>query len=134
MHPAVRVLDPGHAEPDPRGHCWRVWAPIRVEINRSVLTIPTGYTCDGATIPHLVRWLISPDELGHLGPVVHDALTPPGECPAAWIVPPRLYGQAEADRVFRALMEWQGVAPWRCRVAYLAVRVYSVLRARGWRE
>ena len=45
------------------------------------------------------------------------------------MAPPHTYSRAEADRLFRTIMEQEGVAAWRRQAAYASVRLFG---GAGW--
>jgi len=91
-----------------------------------LVIIPRGFRWDLASVPRAVWWLISPNDLGLVGPLVHDWLYRcGGVVPAPHCEPPRHFSRAAADELLRELMARDGVAGWRRRFAYRAVRLFG---------
>jgi len=90
------------------------------------LTVPQGFEFDLASVPRAFWSLIAPFELSIAAPLLHDFLYRyQGEPPAGAIEPPGRYSRLEADRLFRRVMEEEGVARWRRALGYAAVRLFS---------
>ena len=88
--------------------------------------------CQTPTTPPSIWWLISPFDLSIAAPLLHDYLYQHmGNPPPGAIVPPRTYSRAEADDLFRTMMEQEGVPAWRRSLAYAGVRAFGWL---GWRN
>jgi hypothetical protein len=114
------------------GNVWRLEEEYSYQDGGSVITVPQGFRFDLASIPRAFWWLVSPFELSIAAPLLHDFLYHhKGEPPAGSVVPPRAYSRLEADRLFRRVMEVEGVARWRRAPAYAAVRAFGWL---GWKK
>lgn len=95
------------------------------------LVVPEGFRHDFASVPRLLWALVAPLDLG-LASLFHDWLyrhrgrvetlrwTAPG-----WEAVGEPWTREDADRLFGRLMREQGVARWRRRAAYLAVRAFA---------
>lgn len=86
--------------------------------------VPFGFEFDLASIPRFAWRIIAPFELSLVAPLVHD-----------WIYHNvglmGRFSRREADRVFRYLMEESGIAKWRVKAAYSAVRLFG---GRAWKK
>jgi hypothetical protein len=96
------------------------------------IRVPVGFLFDLSSVPRPLWWLIAPFDLSIVAPLIHDFLyryggSPPGNA----VTPPHAYSRAEADRLFRTIMEQEGVARWRRVAAYAAVRAFG---GGGWRK
>ena len=90
------------------------------------LTAFAGYRFDLATVPKLLRWVISPYELGNLAPLFHDMmyeLRGPFPQEPVYITPYRKFTRDEVDELFRHHMEISGVRQWRRNLASRIVRL-----------
>ncbi len=95
------------------------------------LVVPEGFEHDFASIPRLLWSLIAPIDLG-IASIFHDWLyTRAGRAEtlrwtdAGWEAVPEVWTRRDADRLFARLMREQGVARWRRRAAFLAVRAVA---------
>lgn len=114
------------------GNVWRLEEAYSYPDGPNTITVPAGFEFDLASIPRPLWWLISPFELSIAAPLIHDFLSQhKGDPPAGSITPPRIYSRAEADRLFRHIMEIEGVPRWRRLLAYVGVRTFGWL---GWRR
>jgi hypothetical protein len=105
---------------------WVLEAPYAYTDDGHRITVPQGFEFDLASVPRAFWSLIAPFELSIAAPLLHDFLYRyRGEPPAGAIEPTRRYSRLEADRLFRRVMEEEGVARWRRVLAYLAVRWLS---------
>jgi hypothetical protein len=82
--------------------------------------VPSGFTCDGASIPRPFWWIVGhPLEGGPLrAAIIHDHL-----CCQAQTRAERRF----ADTVFAWVMEEMGIGWWRRTAMFLAVRAYATL-------
>jgi hypothetical protein len=102
---------------------WRLEAPYAYTDGETAITIPAGFDFDLSSVPRIFWPLVAPFELSIVAPLVHDFLYRyRGKPPAGSVLPARSYSRAEADAVFRRIMEAENVAWWRRTIAYLAVR------------
>jgi hypothetical protein len=78
--------------------------------------VPAGFVFDFSSIPRALWWLVSPTELGDVGPLCHDARY-------------RMKSgtRKEADQLFLADMKADGIARWKRNAAYSAVRAFGWL-------
>lgn len=106
--------DPTVRRPDPRGP-WVLVDGFEVFDGARRFAIPAGFECDMASIPRAARVAMETTDLGIVAPSCHDYLYRYGGA--------GLYTRADADRLFRDLMAWDGVPWWRRWTAYAAVRV-----------
>jgi len=122
--PVVTYIGPGNV--------WRLEEDYSYQDGDHTITVPAGFEFDLASIPRAFWWLISPFELSIAAPLLHDFLYQhKGDPPPGSIVPPRTYSRAEADDLFRTVMEQEGVPAWRRSLAYAGVRAFGWL---GWRN
>jgi len=140
----ILVLDdplPGLAVRQLNGSQW--WLTLQdYEVRLSIdgcpgmVTVPAGYRYNRASIPEATpAWIINRDDLGCVGPLVHDVLYnqrgdmayPPPGTPRerAWSWPIENYTRAQADGIFYALMIRNFVKPWRALLAYQMVRQFG---------
>lgn len=75
------------------------------------LIIPKGFKTDFASVPRLFWNIISPTELGDIGPIKHD-----------WTYRTGYGTRLEADNIFLDDMKADGIAYWKRYSAYWAVR------------
>lgn len=114
------------------GNVWRLEEDYPYRDGTSIVTVPMGFLFDLASIPRIFWSLIAPFELSITAPLLHDFLYHyRGDPPPGSITPPRRYSRADADRLFREVMEAEGVPGWRRTLAFLAVRAFGWL---GWRR
>lgn len=105
---------------------WVLEAPYAYTDGSHRIMVPQGFEFDLASVPRLFWSVIAPFELSIAAPLLHDFLYRyQGEPPPGAIEPPRRYGRLDADRLFRRVMEEEGVPPWRRLLAYAAVRWLS---------
>ena len=95
------------------------------------LVVPEGFDHDFASVPRLLWFLIAPVDLG-IASIFHDWLyARAGRAETlrwaggAWEPVARPWTREAADRLFARLMREQGVARWRRRAAFLAVRTFA---------
>jgi hypothetical protein len=111
---------------------WRLEAGYAYNDEAHVITVPEGFMFDLSSVPRPLWWLIAPFELSVSAPLLHDFLYRSGGKPRAGSVePPRTYTRLDADRMFRRIMEAEGVAAWRRTLGYAAVRLFG---GGAWRE
>jgi hypothetical protein len=111
------------------GACrWRLERDYGCDHEGRRVTIPGGFEFDLASVPRQVWWLVAPFELSIAAPLIHDFLYRCGGAPPPGaVVPEHRYTRREADRLFLRMMEREGVAAWRRRAAYGAVRAFGGL-------
>ena len=95
------------------------------------LVVPEGFEHDFASVPRPLWALVAPIDLG-IASIFHDWLyVRAGRvgtlrwAGAGWEPVATPWTREDADRLFGRLMREQGVARWRRRAAYLAVRVVA---------
>ena len=111
---------------------WRLETAYTYVDGSTAVTVPAGFEFDLSSVPRPFWPLIAPFELSIVAPLLHDFLySHGGRPPAGSVEPPRTYSRAEADRMFREIMEAEGVAAWRRVLAYGAVRVFGRSAWRG---
>jgi len=76
--------------------------------------VPAGFVFDFASIPRALWWLISPTELGDVGPLVHD-----------YSYRLATGSRAAADKQFLEDMKADGITKWKRNAAYAAVRAFG---------
>jgi hypothetical protein len=107
-----------------RDGLWVLEAPYAYDDHGTRLTVPAGFRFDLASVPRLFWPLVAPFELSIAAPLLHDFLYRcAGELPASAAEPPRRYARRDADRLFREVMEAEGVARWRRDAAWAAARL-----------
>lgn len=94
---------------------WRYNAGTKIAIY-----VPVGFITDFASIPRIARMIIPKLGLWNKAAVVHDYLYR-HDYPGRW------FTRREADIVFRDAMRDLGVAKWKIRVMYRAVRMFGWL-------
>ncbi len=105
---------------------WVLEAPYTYTDDGHRISVPQGFEFDLASVPRAFWSLIAPFELSIAAPLLHDFLYRyRGEPPPGSIEPPRRYSRLEADRLFRRVMEQEGVPRWRRVLAYVVVRWLS---------
>ena len=109
-----------------RARCWRLERPYTYAEDGLRITVPAGFHFDLASVPRPFWWLIAPFELSVAAPLLHDFLYRyAGRPPAGSVEPPRSFSREEADRLFRRVMEREGVPGWRRAAAFWAVRAFG---------
>lgn len=76
--------------------------------------VPKGFVFDFSSIPRALWWLISPTELGDVGPLSHDHS-----------YRTKNKTRKAADEQFLADMKADGIAKWKRNAAYSAVRAFG---------
>ena len=108
------------------GRRWRLERDYAYADGTTTITVPAGFEFDLSSVPRAFWGLIAPFELSITAPLVHDFLYKHrGDPPAGSIDPSRTYTRAEADRLFRRIMEQEGVAGWRRVLGYASVRLFG---------
>jgi hypothetical protein len=108
------------------GGRWRLEQAYDYRDGEHVVTVPAGFDFDLSSVPRLFWFLVAPFELSIAAPLLHDFLYRyGGRPPPGSVQPPRTYSRAEADRMFREIMQAEGVSAWRRVLAYAAVRVFG---------
>jgi Protein of unknown function (DUF1353) len=105
---------------------WQLEADYTYQDGETTITVPQGFRFDLSSVPRAFWSVIAPFELSIVAPLLHDFLYRYGGSPPAGTVDaPRTYTRAEADRMFRTIMEIEGVPAWRRTLAYWAVRTFG---------
>lgn len=85
---------------------------------RRTVVVPSKFVCDLASVPRVVWWLISPSDLGEIGPLLHDWIYRH----AGKINGCEAYTREETDALFNEAMETDNVQPWKRKLAVAAVK------------
>jgi len=93
---------------------WILYSAFRFNDGDGEQEIPKGFVFDFASVPRLFWNLISPTQLGDVGPVKHD-----------WKYKKGIGTREAADKQFLRDMEADGVKWWRRQAAYRAVRMFG---------
>lgn len=100
----------------PDGRTIRLREPYRRVVwcdgRRFEVVVPEGFESDLASIPRIFRGLLGQRGRFNRAALVHD-----------WLYSSGRYSRRTADRVFRAIMEQDGVPTWKIVVMYPGVRV-----------
>jgi hypothetical protein len=102
---------------------WQLWFSFD-GVNHEI-TIPQGYLTDRATVPDVLAPLVSKDDLGVPGPLVHDALCLSRGNLRDHCYPPRTFTSDEAADLFLAICLADDVMPWRAKLAAFCVRTFG---------
>ena len=102
--------------PDESGNILTLTEDLTVTASDRTLTIPSGFSCDGASVPAFLYRLISPpvDSRTAVAAVFHDYCYR-GHAPQ--------FSRKEADQGFYELCVAGGLSPFRARLAYWGVRL-----------
>ncbi len=108
-----------------RTRCWTLVSTFDIALEGHPVRIEPGFRFDLASVPRFLWWFMAPFELSIAAPLVHDWLYRHGGCVtdregAAFCVTRR-----GADRMFRCIMQDQGVHTWRMALAWCAVRAFG---------
>lgn len=114
----IRGCDDGHKP------CCFLVRDYHYNDGTATLTIPRGFHYDCASVPKIFHSFIGPFDLSDVAALVHDFLTRyRGAPPIGCVTPYRTYTRAEADAIFKIIMDQLGVSEWRQNAAWTAVRV-----------
>lgn len=106
--------------PSPDGVTWRLEQPLTYHVGAprsdTVVTVPTGFVTDFATVPRVFWWLIPRWGKHGNAAVLHD-----------FLYHSKLYTRATSDAIFLEALEVLGVSWFTRSVMYVAVRVFG-----GW--
>ncbi|QBQ74834.1 tail assembly-like protein [Caudovirales GX15bay] len=86
---------------------------VDVDDGDDKVTVPKGFTTDGASIPKIAQWMTgwTPwDEPQRWAAITHD-----------WLYTQRGVGKLYADRVFRSVLESEGAPAFKRNVMFIAV-------------
>jgi len=97
---------------------WILCAEFRYNDGAGEKAIPKGFVTDFASIPRLFWNIISPTQLGDVGPIKHDHTYRTGNGT-----------RAAADKQFLADMAADGIGWWKRHTAYRLVRMFG---GRSW--
>jgi hypothetical protein len=121
---------------------------IYMDSNPLTIKVPAGYRYDRSSIPDCLEWIVSKDDLGAIGCLIHDVLYScdgvfsTGKVTSSWLkwyrfsdvnpptscFPERKFSRREADDIFLAVMLKDKIKNWKAEIARLAV----VWFARRW--
>ena len=104
------------------GENWRLLAPLAVEWNSMEFDVRAGFKTDLASVPRVIRGLVPKGRNETRGAVVHDWLYRGHE--AGWT-------RLEADSLFLAAMDEDGVGWLRRQTIYRAVRAFGMWSWKG---
>lgn len=112
---------------DKAGSSWELIEPFSVytETLKAIVTVPSGFRCDGESIPSILRWLVPPFGQTKRGAFAHDYLYRLGGYKATngnFVQVTR----KQADDVYLELVKAKGAPTWRASMRY------RVLRLVGW--
>lgn len=124
-------IDPPRVYYDVRDKCWHLLEDYRLPDGRCTITIPAGFSFDLSSVPRVLWWILASFELGIAAPLVHDFLYCHGGRVRSYTRPSREYSRVGADRLFRRVMELEGVAKTNRLIAYKAVRWFG---GNSWHE
>jgi hypothetical protein len=101
------------------GRRWRLKEPfsyVSTEAlgRRLIVSVPHGFVTDFASVPRFFWRVLPPTGEYGKAAVVHD-----------WLYRTHLTSREEADRVFLEAMRDLGVAEWKARTMYRAVRLFG---------
>lgn len=105
---------------------WILLEPFYMNKSGVIISIPSGYETDLASIPRMFWRVIAPFELSIAAPLVHDYLYGNGG-----VAQNQVLTREETDKLFLDIMEAEGVSWWRRKIAYRAVRMFAGF---AWRE
>lgn len=134
MHRASELIDrrngseklrPVSVTYDVRQRVWVLLEEYAIVWDGTTIRAHAGYEYDLSSVPRALWSLVAPNELSLVAPLFHDLLYEyRGRLPSEWHAEPfRTFSRREADALFLDLLKAEGVAPWRARAAYAAVRV-----------
>lgn len=83
------------------------------------ITVPRGFVTDFASVPRMPLLFAVFGDRGHAAAVVHDWLYQTHQVGSPRTTP---VTRDESDHVFHEALIEEGVAPWRARAMYLAVK------------
>ena len=98
---------------------WRLASDYIVPAFGYSMKIPAMFVTDLASVPACLRSLVGTEDLGAVGAIAHDMLYQHAGMCSGLVAP---FSRVRADRLFKVLMQLEGVAGWKRAVAYLAVR------------
>ena len=96
------------------GRLWEVKCTFVCDTNTAgLLAVPKGFICDLTSIPRFLWWASTPTDHPEAA-VVHD-----------WGYRDKHLPQPLADAVYRELLEFSGMSPFRARNRYWALRAFG---------
>lgn len=105
---------------------WILLDAYRIPVAPGItLEVPEGFRFDLASIPRPLWWIIAPFELSLVAPLGHDYLYKNGGKFTSVEGRDHEISRRAADKLFRNLMEKEGVPDWRVKSAYRAVRWFG---------
>lgn len=115
MTPAIKLDSPIVMQHPDNPENWILFQDYRYLDKGIQRCIPRGFVTDFASIPRLFWNIMSPTELGDVGPIKHDYVYRLGTGT-----------RAQADKQFLHDMKLDGISWWKRSTAY------SMVRAFGW--
>lgn len=92
----------------------------------AVITVPSGFTFDGESIPLCLQWLAPPFGDSKRGACVHDWLyRKAGYQDEHGVL--RTVRRSQADAVYRELIEAKGLPGWRANIRWAVLRLVGGL-------
>lgn len=82
------------------------------------VTIPAGFTYDGASVPRFLWWFIPPDGPHRAAALIHDYLYM-----NKGVVAHLLISRKQTDDLFLAHLKDSGIKPYKTKMMYWAVRL-----------
>jgi hypothetical protein len=125
LRPIASAYPPVYHAVDTRTGIHILREPYRIAcpLTGTLLAAPAGFQWDGASVPRAAHAFVPPFSLSIVAALFHDLLYRyGGVLPAEYCEPHRTYTRAEADEQMRLIMLLEGVAGWRRRGAYTAIR------------
>lgn len=92
---------------------WRLLAPFAVRVDERFFIVPPEFETDFASVPRLPAVYAWAGNIGHRAAVVHEFLYSIG------------HDRGDADKVFRAILEAEGVGAFKRNAMYAAVRLFG---------
>jgi hypothetical protein len=134
--PRVQVLGPSEfLLMEDYSYRWDVPSDEPITPRTAILTAPAGFRFDMASVPRAVHAFIGRLDLGLRAPLFHDLLYHHGgrlpgrlyqwHIDGEWVNADAPWSRRDADRLFGRHMREDGVARWRRRAAYRAVRLFG---------
>jgi hypothetical protein len=94
---------------------WQLTAPLVYESDMGGrIEVPTGFSTDFASVPHLIITYGLMGNRAHRPAVVHD-----------YVTRERLFERHKCDAIFLEAMLHEGIDPTRARLMYAAVAAYT---------
>lgn len=124
VKPALSALPPAKITYDAERHIWIVEETYSYSTASFTITIAAGFEFDLSSVPRVIWPIVAPFELSIVAPLVHDFIYRyKGKVPRETVIPYREFTRAEADLLFKQIMDAEHVEAWRSTTAYRAVRM-----------